>query len=594
MIEARPHPAATPEPPAPSERARLEELRRFHHGDPRARPSPPPTGVLPAALAGWRGREAPGAWPLAVDADAAAGEPFARPVGKASEPDARRIAFGRGAVVELATLAARRRLAAAHAAFAASAHELVAAADALLAADLERRPRETPPEQRLERLGSLGARFFDPERVAAVAERRSSGEPFDPERRRRLQSARARLAGVDVIGGEPLWIVPPSLAVGDLDAPSRTAADPCAVALTAFDELAGALTPLIAAARLVRLEAADAFVAERHLPALERLDASGFEAEELALVPPVLALVRVGDLLAGGRLPSLTRLLLSGRPAHVVVLADESDDAVPGVRFELAYLGVGHREAFVQQASLARPEALIAAFERALAGGRPALHVVETPSEAPADLDPQLVAAARLAGRAAPVFRYEPEAGASWARRLTIADNPEPADDWPREPLPGAGDVGAPFTYADAALLDPARGGAFALADLDSEDLVPLADWLALGPREALGRLPFVVGATLDGARVRLVVSRALAFATRDRLAFWRTLGELAGVRNEHVEEAVASARREAEAHAARERAELAEEHRAELERVRAEAASAVVGRLVAGLLEVDGSRSSG
>lgn len=89
------------------------------------------------------------------------------------------------------------------------------------------------------------------------------------------------------------------------------------------------------------------------------------------------------------------------------------------------------------------------------------------------------------------------------------------------------------------------------------------------------------------GAVVRLVVSRALALATRDRLAYWRTLEELAGVRNEHVLAAVKSARSEGAARAAHEREELAARHLHELESFRATADERAVDRLISALFEI-------
>jgi hypothetical protein len=122
---------------------------------------------------------------------------------------------------------------------------------------------------------------------------------------------------------------------------------------------------------------------------------------------------------------------------------------------------------------------------------------------------------------------------------------------------------------------------------------VPLDEWLELAPAEASSRLPFVRAAAPDGSPLRLVVSRSLALAALDRRAFWRTLGELAGVRSEPLATAAASARREAEERAGRELGALLDTHRAELDRVRAEAAGALVERLVGGLLRSDGGRGS-
>ena len=150
--------------------------------------------------------------------------------------------------------------------------------------------------------------------------------------------------------------------------------------------------------------------------------------------------------------------------------------------------------------------------------------------------------------------------------------------------------VTAAFTFADAALLDPAWRPQFALAggaEAPAGDLRPLAEWLSLDEEEGVRHLPFVWGADRAGAVVRLVVSRALALATRDRLAYWRTLEELAGVRNEHVLAAVESARSEGAARAAHEREELAARHLHELESFRATADERAVDRLISALFEI-------
>jgi hypothetical protein len=653
MSEIPPGPAAASVPGA--SRA---DLRRFHHGDPRARGGELPAGLLPAALDRFRGVVANGDWPLVVGD----GEPLARPLGTAlaelaagaddrlladlaprlaravagrlaggtasplaaalaeavaalarelelAPGDAERLAasarafaaaagegalvvgFGGAALWRLADLAARRAALRARAALAASTRELVAAADALLEADAARRTGGAP---RAGRLGALGGRFVDAGRLADVVARRRAGEPLADERRVALQEARRLLAEIPAEPPEPRWIVPASSApLGPAGRPFA-AEDPCAEACAAFDRAAAQAAACVRAARRVTLEAAGAFDAERHLPGLEQLDWRGFEPHELALVPPIFAVARARDLLATG-LQSLTRLLLSGRPVQIVVpTGDGFEQSGPSLeRFEPGYLGLGHREVFVHQGSIARGAELAEGLVRGLAAARPALHVVDLPGAGPGDLDPWLVAAARVAGRAAPLFRYEPEAGATWARRLRFEDNPEPAADWPGEPLPpsngAAAPTRAPFTYADAALLDPAWRSHFALAAADGEELVPLAEWLESAGERAARTLPFVWGAAPGSGVVRLVVSRALAWATRDRRELWRTLEELAGVRSEKVDEAVAAARRELEERAAREREELAAEHAAELERVRGEAAAGAVRRIVAGLLAGDG-----
>ena len=607
-------------PAAPASSPTLDELRRFHFGDPAAKLAPL-AGMLPAALAPYRGAPVRNGWPLLVDL-AAAGENWLRPLALAERAqwsegtlelprDATLLDFGRRAPLALMGLAARRRLKVAREAFAGEVHELAATADALLAADRARRPEGAAESARGELMGGLGTRFVDPAELAHVVGRRRSGTPFPEARRRRLEAARDRLRFFET-AAEPVWIVAHGESVTDLGALARVSYEPgdlCAMAAAAFDDATREAVELARAVRVVRLEAAEAFVAERHEAWLERLDWRGLTREELLLVPPVLVLF-TGQESFVSALAALSALMLSGRPVQIVVLSSEAPQKDPlAYRLEPAYLGVAHREVFVQQGSLAYPLPLAAGFDRGLAGRRAALHVIDAPDAREAadtaggELDAWLVASARVSGRAAPLFRFDPEAGSSWARRLHFDENPEPSADWPRDPLlamAGAGDAanggalgGGPFTFADAALLDPAwrsqfasAGGAPETAAADG-DLLPLADWLRLDADESVRRLPFVWATDAGGALHRLVVSRTLALATRDRLAYWRMLEELAGVRNEHVEAAVARARDEAFERAAREREELAARHASELAEERAGADQRAIDQLVSILFEL-------
>lgn len=608
-------------PASPATPTTLDELRRFHFGDPAAKIAPL-AGVLPASLAPYRGMAVRNGWPLLVDLSAA-GESWLRPLaleeraqlaeGQLTLPANRTLVdFARRAPLALASLAARRRLKIAREAFAAEVSELAATAEALLAADHARRPEGAAERARGELMGALGTRFVDTAELAHVVGRRRAGAPFPEARRRRLEAARDSLKGFET-AAEPLWIVADGECLSDLGAPARVSGDArdlCAMAASAFDDGTREVVELARAVRVVRLEAAEAFVPERHDAWLERLDWRGLAREELLLVPPVLVLF-AGDGPFVSALASLSTLLLSGRPVQIVVLSGDAPQQDPlSYRLEPAYLGVAHREVFVQQGSLAYPQPLAAGFDRALGGRRAGLHVIDAPDAREASdtaggqLDAWLVASARVSGRAAPLFRFDPEAGSSWARRLHFDENPEPSADWPRDPLLTAGgdetvvEAGAErgaavFTFADAALLDPAWRPQFALADsapgaeAASGELLALADWLRLDADESVRRLPFVWGADADGVQHRLVVSRALASATRDRLAYWRTLEELAGVRNEHVEAAVDRAREEAEERAAREREGLEARYASELAAERAGADQRAVDQLVSILFEL-------
>lgn len=593
-MAARPKTRQTPAPAL--DRA---AVRRFHLGAPGAPAGSVPAGAVPAALQALRGAstaEAPED-PLAL---------------------LRR------------TLAESRR--AAREAFGREARELAAQAELLLEAERQKTPEARDPGRLGSAMGSLGGRFVDASALSGVLGERRGGVPLPPARIRDLQEALELLReaagepGGAVPGAlpdsgpvlvhngtlprlvAPLEVAPtpngppasqpPEPPTGSFDAwTTLESSDPCRVAAEVFDRAAEGTARLLRAARRVRLEAAGEYDAARHDVLLgadggpAALDWQAFSPAELALVPPVVTL-ESADQLAERGMVSLARLLSSGRPVQVVVVADPAaspgggeGEPLAGYRLEPAYLGLALREAFVQQGAIARPGDLAAGFRRAVEGSRAGLHVVDAaPPEVPG-LAPAAVAGAAVEGRAHPVFRYDPEAGATWVDRMALGENPAPAEDWS-----DAGDAG-PFTFADYALLAPALGAYFLEVPAglaEDDDLVTVPEWLELSPEEALQKVPAVRAADRDGRPLRLAVSRPLALACRDRLGFWRTLQELSGVRSEHVLRAEERLREEADARIEAERRRLETEHAAALERVRREAVEDVVSRLTAGLLGLD------
>ena len=146
------------------------------------------------------------------------------------------------------------------------------------------------------------------------------------------------------------------------------------------------------------------------------------------------------------------------------------------------------------------------------------------------------------------------------------------------------------FTFADYALLMPALHEHFRMVPkgYESEDLVPVADYLARDDESVERLVPFVWGIDEDGTLVRLAISRALVFACRDRLNYWRTLQEMAGVHNVYVEAAVERVLEDARAAAEADREELLKTHAEELDSARSEAAGDAMGQLVDVLMGAD------
>jgi ferredoxin len=364
------------------------------------------------------------------------------------------------------------------------------------------------------------------------------------------------------------------------------------VAAGLFDGLAEQAAELFRALRIARLELAGAYEPGRHDEALSRLDWQAFTEEELRGLTP-LVVVEASERVWATSLDELSALLRSGRPVHVLV-EEQLLDAPVGAPAALGYLLVAHREAVVVQSTLALPEHLARGFAQMARALRPAVSVIAM-RPPPGPVPAWLRLSAAHEGRALPCFRYDPDAGHSWAECFEIDANPDPEQPWPRHSVVHSGPEGdqrleLSFTFADAVALDANQRRHFHLipAAAWSDDQIELATWLA-GPSSSLpSELPFIWVIDEAGKLARAIVSRELAFACRERLRIWRILQELGGAANEHARRAALAARAQTLVEAEAERDALARLHAEELERVRNESVGEAMDRLARALLDPD------
>lgn len=461
-----------------------------------------------------------------------------------------------------------------------------------------------------ESVGGSSAVQFDAAALSRVLGSVEQGEATNPERLTRIERTVATFdrfladpgaSAVQIISRDSA----PACARSDAVRWTIAEADPCIEAEAVFERLAHDRADLFTAIRTARLELDNAYDPARHDTLVLSLDWRSFSKAELLLVPPVLA-IESPEQIAGAGMLSLSRLLLSGRPVGVLVnVAAAGDPGGSGAelltryRLELAYLGIGHREALVNQTTAARPTHLLDGFGRGLGAMHASLHVVASGLTASGDepaLGAWLHGGAALEGRAHPLFHYDPEAGETWARRLDFSMNPSPEDDWPVCEIPCLDEAGAQntiasrFSFADFALLEEAYRDEYRLlpAGLECESFVEAAEYFQLDTEASSEMIPFVWATDSEGVLHRLAFTRRLGFACRDRLGYWHTLQELSGVRNEYVLEAVQNERERMEAEFATERGRLLAEHTEEVERVRTEAAGEALRRLAEGLVNAD------
>ena len=484
----------------------------------------------------------------------------------------------------------------------------------MLLADAANGPQAGLPEALGSSVGEVVADHFNADVLADVLGPARGVESMSASRRSRIERA-CRTFDQYLSAAQPPRItvihdgtMEDSFGIAEVDCRQVAQDAVCAAATAAYDDVAAEFAQLFGAIRVAHLELAGAYDPSRHDALLDAFHWRAFSAEERRRMPPILA-VAAGWSFAGAGIADVSRLLRSGRPVRVMALVDPmvdpsqpAEQASPADgRFELGYLGVSHRTTLVHQSSPVRPEHLLEGFLRGLVSTGSALHVVAhavTREEGVQNLVAFHHLGAAMEARAHPFFCHDPEAGSTWSRRFEFTGNPQLEADWPEYHLACQDAQGQKqqiplaFTFADCSLLEPQFSEHFRVipASCSDEKLVPVSDYLKLSSEQAADHLPYIWAVDEDAQLHRLVVSYDLVCACEDRLDYWHTLQELAGIRNAYVRDAIESERERLISDFETERQGIVDAHAAELQRVRAETGRETMERLAQALLGMDTS----
>ena len=519
------------------------------------------------------------------------------------------LGYGRYSSLHLLIHAIRSQVIPRRARFQQRINECVRGLKGLLDIEWSKSDESIEPRMIRDSVGPGGDRF-DPAALSAVIDHSRGTQTMSEERRGRIEQA------IEIMESwEPDPVLVRFVHTGTLSDPwlqeaafcsEVTDNDPCARAMDMFDREAENLTQIFGAVRIASLEIENRYDPTVHNPWFTSFSWEAFSQNELRLVPTIIAL-GAADQVAGEGMRSFSRLLSSGRPVQILIRVQPHNN--PGTvgeegpfqsfRTELGYLGISHRQAMVEQSSAARHRHMLKCFLAALEATRTSLHVINTGQREPGRLLPLnawLVAGAAIESRAHPFFRIDPEAGDSSSTRMDFSGNPQWDRDWPVHPFryhdenSGDTELQLAFTFADYCLLIERLRDHYRLIPpgCDSVALVPMQDYLAMGAEQAYQHVPYVLAVDGNAMLHRVVVSRELALASLDRLNYWRTLQEMAGVRNLYVDMAIARTREQEQTQAAAALEQLQQEHAEELEKVRSEAAGEAMQRLTDVLLGMD------
>ena len=442
--------------------------------------------------------------------------------------------------------------------------------------------------------------FFDPNNLSKVLRQRSQGVlSMAPDRLARIQETLITLRANRAFTQSPTLVTRSGMSIGAGIVGFRfvECRDPCAQAMVLYDEQAADLAKLFAALRIAELDIVDRYDHQFHDSWFQMFDQEAFSDEETRLLPAVVVLDSA-EHLGMEQMQSFSRSLASSKPLHILVMTQahgnpgqpHEDDPLHGQRLELAYLGIGHRRVMVNQVSVARHESLLQGFLTALDGNHTSLHLLHTGIGQDQPIHPWLVSGAALESRAHPFLRFDPSLSERDQESVTFGDNPDPNLDWTSHVLTCRNEdneleeLEMAFTFADYCLLKPDLRHHYRIVPegFDCEDLVPVAEHLDADDDRLI---PFIWAVDGHDTLRKLVISRMLLLACRDRQRFWRTLQSVAGLRNYYVEEAIEKVRRQEQETARTELAGVQAEQLEELERVRVESAEDVIRQLTQVLL---------
>ncbi|MBI4741351.1 MAG: 2-oxoacid:acceptor oxidoreductase family protein, partial [Betaproteobacteria bacterium] len=342
--------------------------------------------------------------------------------------------------------------------------------------------------------------------------------------------------------------------------------DSPSVAMGLFEGHMAKMADGFKAVRMAELELGDGYVEERDNDFFNRFDWNQFSDDEWLLCPPVVSLGGDGAMYDIG-FQNLSRALMSGKPIKVLVvdtqvysntggqactsgfISQVSDMAPfgPGMRGkqetrkEMSLIGMAHRTSYVMQGTIAHVNHLLEGYIDGLNSRRPALfniYAVCPPEHGVGDDTSVNQSKLAVEGRAYPLFRFDPDAGVTFSECVSLEGNPSIEQDWPVYKLDYLDEAGkkqqmdVPMTFADFAATEGRFSKQFRKAPPETwnDDMLPLADFLALPADERPGRFPYIWAVDKKTRLMRLLVTEDLARAAEERLHFWQQLKNIAGV----------------------------------------------------------------
>ena len=339
--------------------------------------------------------------------------------------------------------------------------------------------------------------------------------------------------------------------------PYRFVFEHCSDALDAFRLRLPAAVEVAKALAIAGLEVSGEYDEAKHDQLFASFGEAGLDAADLAIFPDYLIVVNLGELSAAEQ-EQLSVVLSSSLPFSVLAQTDDilepsafgpTHTALALASHRLTSMAMGLGDVFVLQSPTSHLLRVVDQVARGLEHEGPALFSVFSGVGADAPgTPPYLVAAAALEARVFPLFVYDPSAGPDWASRFALDGNPSVSDDFPVHAFAYEGVDGQsvqadlPFTLVDFVSCDRRSGRHFAEAPRSTWGGHLVAADVLVSALEHVGadEVPCILMVDDEDLVRRIVVDEHVIREARRCRSMWRSLQELAGIHNSHVERRLA------------------------------------------------------
>jgi pyruvate-ferredoxin/flavodoxin oxidoreductase len=209
------------------------------------------------------------------------------------------------------------------------------------------------------------------------------------------------------------------------------------------------------------------------------------------------------------------------------------------VRKEIGLIAMAHRTTYFLQSTMAYSNHMIEGFVQGLMSRRPALFNLYTscqPEHGIGDDMGNHQAKLAVESRAYPLFKYDPDQGATAAECFDLDGNPAIDRDWPVTKINYVErgrqkEMDLSTTFVDFAVTEARFRKHFRKVPRDAwhEDMVLVSDYLDLDEVDREDKVPYVWALDAKRELSRLLVAEPMVKSAEERRAFWIMLRAMAG-----------------------------------------------------------------